>query len=81
MAEEGQNFIIVLIVGLSKVDVDLPHNRVEVAILIEHQVAVHVDIKVLNLKLDITFMREDIRVDNLMCTDNPFFDGREVKLN
>ena len=78
MHEESDDRVIMIKVRLSKVDVGIINNWVEVSMLIKLQISLEVNFEVLEDKLNIADVGKKPEVNILVCIDFPVLDSWEL---
>ena len=81
MHDESHNFIVVIKIRGSKLNVAVVYYRINITIFIKFEVSLEINIKVLENEFNFTFTWEDVGIDLLHGIDFPTFDSREVKFN
>ena len=81
MHDKSNNFVIMVEIGLSKLDIAIVNNWIKITILIKNQICLEINIKVLEDKLDLALAWEDPRVNLLCGIDLPIFNCWEVNFD
>lgn len=82
MHEEAQDKVVMMNIGVTKIDFTLEHSKIKfVRQLIEVNLRLQLQFEVFEVKLYLTFAWQKDRVQLLVSGDLPFFDSRKVEVN
>lgn len=72
--EESNDWVVMVKVGFTEVDVSVIHNWVKISVLIQLQVSLEIKLEIFEDKLNIAEIREEPEVDLLFAIYFPMFD-------